>query len=72
MHGERLSPSLHPCERCRAVQHVTKLLLSLFSYGEALFMNSKLISGVTEFLNTDKELSEVNTPTHMHIVQALQ
>uniref|UniRef100_A0A7N6B6L3 Aminopeptidase n=1 Tax=Anabas testudineus TaxID=64144 RepID=A0A7N6B6L3_ANATE len=28
-------------------------------YGEALFMNSKLISGVTEFLNTEKELSEL-------------
>lgn len=29
-------------------------------YGEALFMNSKLISGVTEFLNTEAELSEVS------------
>ncbi|XP_062863307.1 thyrotropin-releasing hormone-degrading ectoenzyme-like [Trichomycterus rosablanca] len=28
-------------------------------YGEALFMNSKLISGVTEFLNTEAELSEL-------------
>uniref|UniRef100_A0A673A0F8 Aminopeptidase n=1 Tax=Sphaeramia orbicularis TaxID=375764 RepID=A0A673A0F8_9TELE len=28
-------------------------------YGEALFMNSKLIGGVTEFLNTEKELSEL-------------
>lgn len=28
-------------------------------YGEALFMNSKLISGVTEFLNTEKELQEL-------------
>uniref|UniRef100_A0A8C2C6B7 Aminopeptidase n=1 Tax=Cyprinus carpio TaxID=7962 RepID=A0A8C2C6B7_CYPCA len=28
-------------------------------YGEALFMNSKLISGVTEFLNTEAELNEV-------------
>ncbi|XP_048865236.1 thyrotropin-releasing hormone-degrading ectoenzyme-like [Brienomyrus brachyistius] len=28
-------------------------------YGEALFMNSKLISGVTEFLNTESELSEL-------------
>ncbi|XP_077194949.1 thyrotropin-releasing hormone-degrading ectoenzyme isoform X2 [Paroedura picta] len=28
-------------------------------YGEALFMNSKLISGVTEFLNTDNELNEL-------------
>ncbi|XP_023998425.1 thyrotropin-releasing hormone-degrading ectoenzyme-like [Salvelinus sp. IW2-2015] len=28
-------------------------------YGEALFMNSKLISGVTEFLNTDTELNEL-------------
>ncbi|KAK2539561.1 hypothetical protein Q9233_001601 [Columba guinea] len=27
-------------------------------YGEALFMNSKLISGVTEFLNTEEELRE--------------
>uniref|UniRef100_A0A6I8P634 Aminopeptidase n=1 Tax=Ornithorhynchus anatinus TaxID=9258 RepID=A0A6I8P634_ORNAN len=30
-------------------------------YGEALFMNSKLISGVTEFLNTEDELSELKT-----------
>lgn len=29
-------------------------------YGEALFMNSKLISGVTEFLNTEAELNEVS------------
>ncbi|XP_053111820.1 thyrotropin-releasing hormone-degrading ectoenzyme isoform X2 [Hemicordylus capensis] len=28
-------------------------------YGEALFMNSKLISGVTEFLNTQNELNEL-------------
>ncbi|XP_029903944.1 thyrotropin-releasing hormone-degrading ectoenzyme-like, partial [Myripristis murdjan] len=28
-------------------------------YGEALFMNSKLISGVTEFLNTERELTEL-------------
>ncbi|XP_065700125.1 thyrotropin-releasing hormone-degrading ectoenzyme isoform X1 [Patagioenas fasciata] len=28
-------------------------------YGEALFMNSKLISGVTEFLNTEEELREL-------------
>ncbi|XP_071187827.1 thyrotropin-releasing hormone-degrading ectoenzyme-like isoform X1 [Salvelinus alpinus] len=28
-------------------------------YGEALFMNSKLISGVTEFLNTETELNEL-------------
>ncbi|XP_044305748.1 thyrotropin-releasing hormone-degrading ectoenzyme [Varanus komodoensis] len=28
-------------------------------YGEALFMNSKLISGVTEFLNTENELNEL-------------
>ncbi|XP_024138443.1 thyrotropin-releasing hormone-degrading ectoenzyme isoform X1 [Oryzias melastigma] len=28
-------------------------------YGEALFMNSKLIGGVTEFLNTEKELYEL-------------
>ncbi|KAJ8269292.1 hypothetical protein COCON_G00118990 [Conger conger] len=28
-------------------------------YGEALFMNSKLISGVTEFLNTPSELAEL-------------
>ncbi|RMC09948.1 hypothetical protein DUI87_12735 [Hirundo rustica rustica] len=27
-------------------------------YGEALFMNSKLVSGVTEFLNTEGELRE--------------
>ncbi|KAE8281208.1 Thyrotropin-releasing hormone-degrading ectoenzyme [Larimichthys crocea] len=31
----------------------------LHRYGEALFMNSKLIGGVTEFLNTDKELNEL-------------
>lgn len=36
------------------------------SYGEALFMNSKLISGVTEFLNTEKELQEVKTPRQQH------
>lgn len=36
------------------------------SFGEALFMNSKLISGVTEFLNTERELDEVNTqPSRM-------
>lgn len=28
-------------------------------YGEALFLNSKLIGGVTEFLNTAKELNEL-------------
>ncbi|XP_062469736.1 thyrotropin-releasing hormone-degrading ectoenzyme [Pezoporus occidentalis] len=28
-------------------------------YGEALFMNSKLVSGVTEFLNTEEELREL-------------
>ncbi|KAG9331745.1 hypothetical protein JZ751_017261 [Albula glossodonta] len=28
-------------------------------YGEALFMNSKLINGVTEFLNTETELNEL-------------
>ncbi|XP_044198996.1 thyrotropin-releasing hormone-degrading ectoenzyme-like [Thunnus albacares] len=28
-------------------------------YGEALFMNSKLIGGVTEFLNTERELNEL-------------
>ncbi|KAG7218728.1 hypothetical protein INR49_019764, partial [Caranx melampygus] len=28
-------------------------------YGEALFMNSKLINGVTEFLNTERELAEL-------------
>ncbi|TRY66450.1 hypothetical protein DNTS_012502 [Danionella cerebrum] len=28
-------------------------------YGEALFMNSKLIGGVTEFLNTEVELNEL-------------
>ncbi|XP_004700840.1 thyrotropin-releasing hormone-degrading ectoenzyme [Echinops telfairi] len=28
-------------------------------YGEALFMNSKLISGVTEYLNTEGELKEL-------------
>lgn len=39
------------------------ILMSFFGlsrYGEALFMNSKLISGVTEFLNTEGELKEVN------------
>ncbi len=36
------------------------ITVSLFGrYGEALFMNSKLISGVTEFLNTEAELNEV-------------
>lgn len=34
-------------------------LLCPCRYGEALFMNSKLISGVTEFLNTEEELREV-------------
>ncbi|XP_035003749.2 thyrotropin-releasing hormone-degrading ectoenzyme [Hippoglossus stenolepis] len=33
-------------------------------YGEALFMNSKLISGVTEFLNTEKELNELKEFIH--------
>uniref|UniRef100_A0A672FBH4 Aminopeptidase n=1 Tax=Salarias fasciatus TaxID=181472 RepID=A0A672FBH4_SALFA len=28
-------------------------------YGEALFMNSRLIGGVTEFLNTERELNEL-------------
>ncbi|MGH0148456.1 UNVERIFIED_CONTAM: hypothetical protein FKN15_020534 [Acipenser sinensis] len=28
-------------------------------YGEALFINSKLINGVTEFLNTEAELNEL-------------
>ncbi|KFZ50381.1 Thyrotropin-releasing hormone-degrading ectoenzyme, partial [Antrostomus carolinensis] len=28
---------------------------------EALFMNSKLISGVTEFLNTEEELRELKS-----------
>ncbi|KAJ8249670.1 hypothetical protein COCON_G00228860 [Conger conger] len=28
-------------------------------YGEALFMNSRLINGVTEFLNTESELNEL-------------
>ncbi|XP_075967939.1 thyrotropin-releasing hormone-degrading ectoenzyme-like [Anarhichas minor] len=28
-------------------------------YGETLFMNSKLIGGVTEFLNTERELNEL-------------
>uniref|UniRef100_A0A3Q4MTV6 Aminopeptidase n=1 Tax=Neolamprologus brichardi TaxID=32507 RepID=A0A3Q4MTV6_NEOBR len=37
-------------------------------YGEALFMNSKLISGVTEFLNTERELNEFSLNTsHVHI-----
>ncbi len=36
------------------------ITVSIFGrYGEALFMNSKLISGVTEFLNTEAELNEV-------------
>lgn len=35
-----------------------------FRYGEALFMNSKLIGGVTEFLNTERELNEVGTQKH--------
>ncbi|XP_076158732.1 thyrotropin-releasing hormone-degrading ectoenzyme-like [Alosa pseudoharengus] len=33
-------------------------------YGEALFMISKLISGVTEFLNTEAELSELKDFIH--------
>uniref|UniRef100_A0A3Q3VXE7 Thyrotropin-releasing hormone-degrading ectoenzyme n=1 Tax=Mola mola TaxID=94237 RepID=A0A3Q3VXE7_MOLML len=33
-------------------------------YGEALFMNSKLIGGVTEFLNTDRELQELKEFIH--------
>uniref|UniRef100_A0A671YAY8 Aminopeptidase n=1 Tax=Sparus aurata TaxID=8175 RepID=A0A671YAY8_SPAAU len=38
-------------------------------YGEALFMNSKLIGGVTEFLNTEKELNEVkHTNIHHYVV----
>uniref|UniRef100_A0A8C1ZI28 Aminopeptidase n=1 Tax=Cyprinus carpio TaxID=7962 RepID=A0A8C1ZI28_CYPCA len=41
-------------------------------YGEALFMNSKLISGVTEFLNTEAELNEVRLNfniilRHLHV-----
>lgn len=43
---------------------VNSVSLSLCSYGEALFMNSKLIGGVTEFLNTEKELNEVKTHKH--------
>lgn len=44
---------------------VNSISLSLCSYGEALFMNSKLIGGVTEFLNTEKELNEVDTQTYI-------
>ncbi|KAG8439696.1 hypothetical protein GDO86_005752 [Hymenochirus boettgeri] len=35
-------------------------------YGEALFMNSKLISGVTEFLNTEEELNELKDFIQQH------
>lgn len=44
---------------------LTTVVFLFFSlrYGEALFMNSKLIGGVTEFLNTEKELQEVRTFT---------
>ena len=42
----------------------TVSLAASFSYGEALFMNSKLIGGVTEFLNTERELNEV---IHKHV-----
>ncbi|KAJ7329833.1 hypothetical protein JRQ81_016007 [Phrynocephalus forsythii] len=35
-------------------------------YGEALFMNSKLISGVTEFLNTESELNELKNFIKTH------
>nr|XP_060633432.1 thyrotropin-releasing hormone-degrading ectoenzyme [Anolis sagrei ordinatus] len=35
-------------------------------YGEALFMNSKLISGVTEFLNTEGELNELKNFIKTH------
>ncbi|KAM4678419.1 thyrotropin-releasing hormone-degrading ectoenzyme [Discoglossus pictus] len=35
-------------------------------YGEALFMNSKLISGVTEFLNTEEELNELKHFIQLH------
>nr|XP_033807660.1 thyrotropin-releasing hormone-degrading ectoenzyme [Geotrypetes seraphini] len=37
-------------------------------YGEALFMNSKLISGVTEFLNTEDELNELKNFIRLHEV----
>ncbi|KAM9312842.1 thyrotropin-releasing hormone-degrading ectoenzyme [Gastrophryne carolinensis] len=37
-------------------------------YGEALFMNSKLISGVTEFLNTEEELHELKNFIQLHKV----
>ncbi|XP_018428236.1 PREDICTED: thyrotropin-releasing hormone-degrading ectoenzyme-like [Nanorana parkeri] len=37
-------------------------------YGEALFMNSKLISGVTEFLNTEEELNELKNFIQLHKV----
>lgn len=47
---------------------VNSVSLSLCSYGEALFMNSKLIGGVTEFLNTEKELNEVKTHKHTSLV----
>lgn len=41
----------------------------LYRYGEALFMNSKLINGVTEFLNMETELSEVSYSTRRVVVQ---
>ena len=40
-------------------------------YGEALFMISKLISGVTEFLNTEAELSEVGVLQTSHVFRPL-
>lgn len=42
----------------------------LCRYGEALFMNSKLISGVTEFLNTESELNEVSYEAEMNITHS--
>ncbi|KAF7694107.1 thyrotropin-releasing hormone-degrading ectoenzyme-like isoform X2 [Silurus meridionalis] len=40
-------------------------------YGEALFMNSKLISGVTEFLNTESELNELKDFIQMNNGEAV-
>lgn len=58
--------SVGPSVRVEDVERdpVNSVSLSLCSYGEALFMNSKLIGGVTEFLNTEKELNEVKAHKH--------
>lgn len=66
----RVRQSVGPSVRVEDVERdpVNSVSLSLCSYGEALFMNSKLIGGVTEFLNTEKELNEVKTHKHTSLV----